>query len=95
LTMPPLPVWFGGRADIQMFLKNQLFQSLSPFKVRLEAVRANGSPAFAVYQMDSAGTYRAAALHVLTIENGEISEINDFLTFDGQLFVNFGLPLMV
>jgi RNA polymerase sigma-70 factor (ECF subfamily) len=95
LTMPPLPAWFGGHTDIKTFLDAFLFQGQSPFKVRLEAVRANGSPAFAVYQMDSTGTYRAAALHILTIENGEISEINDFLTFDGQLFVKFGLPLLV
>src|SRR5690349_8671404 len=95
LTMPPLPVWFGGRADVKTFLDGFLFQSQSPFKVRLEAVRANGSPAFAVYQMDATGTYRAAALHILTLEHGEISEINDFLTFDGQLFVKFGLPLVV
>ncbi len=95
LTMPPLPVWFGGHEDIRAFLEDQLFRSLRPFKVRLEAIRANGSPAFAVYQMDATGMYRAAALHILTIEEGEISEINDFLTFDGQLFVKFGLPLMV
>jgi RNA polymerase sigma-70 factor, ECF subfamily len=95
LTMPPLPVWFGGRADLRAFLEGQLFRSLSPFRVHLKTIRANGSPAFAVYQMDAAGTYRAAALHILTIENGEISEINDFLTFDGQLFIKFGLPVMV
>lgn len=95
LTMPPLPVWFGGHADILAFLNDQLFQGLHPFKVRLQAIRANGSSAFALYQMDSAGAYRAAALHILTIENGEISEINDFLTVDGQLFTQFGLPLMV
>jgi RNA polymerase sigma-70 factor (ECF subfamily) len=95
LTMPPLPVWFGGREGIRVFLENQLFQRLNPFKVSLKAARANGSPAFAVYQMDATGIYRAAALHVLTVEDGEISEINDFLTFDGQLFVKFGLPLMV
>ena len=95
LTMPPLPVWFGGHADVKTFIDGFLFQSMSPFKVRLEAIRANGSPAFALYQMDSTGIYRAAALHILTIENGEISEINDFLTFDGQLFVKFGLPLLL
>jgi RNA polymerase sigma-70 factor (ECF subfamily) len=95
LTMPPLPVWFGGHVDIRSFLDNQLFRSMGPFKVRLEAIRASGSPAFAVYQMDPTGIYRAAALHILTVENGEISEINDFLTFDGQLFINFGLPIMV
>ena len=64
-----------------------------PFRVRLVPIAANGSPAFAVYQLDASGAYRAAALHVLTIENGLISEIHDFLTFDGQLFSRFGLPL--
>jgi RNA polymerase sigma-70 factor (ECF subfamily) len=95
LTMPPLPVWFGGRADVKTFLDGFLFQSMDPFKVKLEAVRANGAPAFAVYQMDQEGVYRAAAIHILTVEDGEITEINDFLTFDGQLFNKFGLPLMV
>lgn len=95
LTMPPLPVWFGGRADIQTFLDGFLFRSISPFKVRLEAVRANGSPTFAVYQMDRDGIYRAAAIHILTIEGGQITEINDYLTFDGQLFSRFHLALMV
>ena len=95
LTMPPLPVWFGGRADIQTFLDGFLFRSRDPFNVRLEAVRANGSPAFAVYQMDQAGVFRAAALHILTIENGQITEINDFLSFDGRLFSRFHLDLLV
>ncbi|RPJ20913.1 MAG: sigma-70 family RNA polymerase sigma factor [Chloroflexi bacterium] len=95
LTMPPLPVWFGGRADIQSFLDGFLFRSMDPFKVRLEALRANGSPAFAVYQMDQEGVYRAAAIHILTIENGQIAEINDFLSFDGQLFSRFHLNLVV
>ena len=95
LTMPPLPVWFGGRADVKTFLDGYLFKSMDPFKVKLEAVRANGSPAFAVYQMDKEGIYRAAAIHILTIENGQIAEINDYLTFDGQLFSRFHLDLVV
>ncbi len=95
LTMPPLPVWFGGHADVKAFLDGFLFQSADPFKVKLEAVRFNGSPAFATYQMDESGVYRAAALQILTIEDGLISEINDYLTFDGQLFSNLGLPLVV
>ena len=95
LTMPPLPVWFGGRLDVQTFLEGGLFKMFDPFRVQLIPVRANGAPAFAVYQMDPQGIYRAAALHILTIENGSIREINDFLTFDGQLFSKFGLPLMI
>ena len=95
LTMPPLPVWFGGHADVKAFLDGFLFRSMDPFKVRLKALHANGSPAFAVYQMDQEGVYRAAAIHILTIEDGQISEINDFLTFDGQLFTRFHLDLVV
>jgi len=45
--------------------------------------------------MDKEGVYRAAAIHILTIENGLIIEINDFLTFDGQLFSRFHLDLVV
>jgi RNA polymerase sigma-70 factor (ECF subfamily) len=95
LTMPPLPVWFSGRADVKAFLDGFLFRSAEPFKVKLEAIRANGSPAFAVYQMDQDGIYRAAAIHILTIENGQITEINDYLTFDNQLFSRFHLDVVV
>src|SRR5688572_19260248 len=89
LTMPPLPIWFSSRADIQTFLDGFLFRSQDPFNVRLEALHANGSPAFALYQMNQDGVYRAAAIHILTIENAPITEINDYLTFDGQLFSRF------
>lgn len=93
LTMPPIPVWFQGRLDIRAFLDGYLFKSFDPFRVKLVPLRANGSPAFAVYQMDASGVYRAAAIHILTIENGGIRELNDFLTPDGRLFSRFGLPL--
>jgi hypothetical protein len=45
--------------------------------------------------LDESGVHRAAALHILTIEHGAIAEINDYLTFDGQLFSKLGLPLVV
>ena len=97
LTMPPLPVWFGGHADVKTFLERiVLFQSRDPFKVKLKFdTPANSSPAFAIDQMDLEGIYRVAAIHILTIEDGRITEINDYLTFDGQLFQRFGLPLRV
>jgi RNA polymerase sigma-70 factor, ECF subfamily len=95
LTMPPLPVWFGGYADIQTFLDGFLFKNNEPFRVRLVPIRMNGSPAFATYQMGQDGIYHAAAIHILTIENGLISEINDYLSFDGKLFSRFNLALVV
>lgn len=95
LTMPPLPIWFSGRVDVKKFLDGYLFKSGTQFKVKLEAVHINGSPAFATYQMDEQGIYRAAAIHILTIEHNQITEINDYLSFDGELFRKLNLPLVV
>ncbi len=94
LTMPPFPVWFKGPAAIRAFLDGFLFKSFDPFRVKLVPLHANGSPAFGVYQMDSSGVYRAAAVHILTVENGRISDINDFLASGDGLFSQLGLPLV-
>ena len=94
LTMPPIPVWFGGHADIRTFLDGYLFKTADPFRLKFVPLHANGSPAFAVYQMDAAGVFRAVAIHILTIKNGGISEINDFLVSDDSLFSQFGLPFV-
>ena len=93
LTMPPIPVWFQGRADIKAFLDGFLFRTYDPFRVKLVPIRASGSPAYAVYQREVSGVYRAAAIHVLTIEHGGISEINDYLSADGKLFIKYHLPV--
>ncbi len=95
LTMPPLPIWFSGHVDVKNFIDSYLFKSGTQFKVKLEAVHINGSPAFAMYQMDEQGIYRAAAIHILTVEHNRITEINDYLSFDGELFRKLNLPLVV
>lgn len=95
LTMPPIPVWYSGRVDVKMFLDGYLFRGPEMRRMKLMPAQINGSPSFVAYQMDESGVYRASALHILTIENGEITEINDYLSFDGQLISKLGLPLMV
>jgi RNA polymerase sigma-70 factor, ECF subfamily len=95
LTMPPIPVWYGGRVDVKMFLDGYLFKGPELRRMKLMPAQINGSPSFVVYHPDESGGHRAAALHILTIENGEITEINDYLSFDGQLFAKLGLPLVV
>lgn len=95
LTMPPIPVWYGGRVDVKAFLDGTLFQGPQARRLKLMPAQVNGSPSFVAYSMDESGVHRAEALHILTIENGEISEINDYLSFDGKLFSKLGIPLVV
>lgn len=94
LTMPPLPAWFRGRVHIQQFLATNLFAGQPAGLFRLRPTRANGCPAFASYRRDDAGIYRPAALHVLTIADEQIVEIDDFLALDDHLFARFGLPAL-
>jgi RNA polymerase sigma-70 factor (ECF subfamily) len=93
ITMPPLPLWYQGRATIQWFFETQLFVGEARGRFRLVATRANGSPAFATYQRDEAGQYGLGALQVLTLEKDRIAEIHDFLVIGNQQFHGFDLPL--
>jgi RNA polymerase sigma-70 factor (ECF subfamily) len=92
ITMPPLPLWYQGRAAIRWFFETQLFAGQARDHFRLVATKANGSPAFATYQRDEAGTYRLGALQVLTINDDKIAEIHDFLAIGNQRFPSFDLP---
>src|SRR5438128_8306854 len=93
ITMPPLPLWYHGRAAIRWFFETQLFAGEARERFRLVATKANGSPAFATYQRDEAGPYRLGALQVLTIEEGQIAEIHDFLAIGNTQFPGFDLPI--
>ena len=92
ITMPPLPLWYQGRATIRWFFETQLFAGEARGRFRLIATRANGCPAFATYNRDEAGEYRLGALQVLTIEDGQIAEIHDFLAIGNRQFPGFDLP---
>jgi len=92
ITMPPLPLWYRGRDAIEWFLRTQLFAGEAQGRFRLVATAANGSPAFATYQRDESGVYRLGALQVLTIVNGQIAEIHDFLAAGDPAFAGFALP---
>jgi RNA polymerase sigma-70 factor (ECF subfamily) len=93
ITMPPLPLWYRGRHAIRVFLETQLFSGDARGHFRLLQTRANGCPAFGTYQRDEAGLYRPATLQVLTLEDEQIIQLDDFLVIgDDRLFRLFDLP---
>jgi len=95
ITMPPLPLWYQGRAAIRWFFETQLFAGDASRRFRLVATRANGSPAFATYQRGDAGDYRLGALQVLTVRGDQIAEIHDFLAIGNPPFPGFDLPISI
>ncbi|MDL4815626.1 sigma-70 family RNA polymerase sigma factor [Actinomadura opuntiae] len=95
ITMPPNPLWFGGR-DAIIGMLSQTFDPSSPAYIgrwRHLPTRANGQFALGGYvQRPGTRVYRAQVLDVLRIEEGLIAEIT---SFEPHLFPAFGLPLTV
>ncbi len=87
LEMPPALTWFAGRAAVLRFFAAQALDV--PGRFRLVPVTANGQPAFAIYQRDSDGAYRADAVTVLTVTPSGIARIVTFRS--PGLFALFGL----
>jgi RNA polymerase sigma-70 factor, ECF subfamily len=88
-TMPPLPVWFQGRAAIATVLQTRIF---TPGRQRhLLPTRANGSPAFGLYQREpEADVYQLFGLVVLGIEGEQIGNLVAFLELSS--LSSFALP---
>ena len=88
LEMPPVLTWFTGRAAVTSFVAANFLTE--PGGLRLVPVTANGAPAFAVYQREPGGAYRAHAVLVPTVTAAGIARIIAFQ--DLVLFGLFGLP---
>jgi RNA polymerase sigma-70 factor, ECF subfamily len=89
LSMPPVPTWFRGAANIRAFLERVIFAGRG--ERRLVATSANGQPAFAVYRATGPGRpLRAHRLHVVALRRGRVAQIVSFA--QPKLFRLFGLP---
>jgi len=95
-AMPPSPSWYQGRAAIRVFVAATVFadEGMFPGKAvqrwRLLLTRANGSPAFAIYQRDKKNEYQAFGLIALTIVEDKLTQIISFI--DPSLPPRFYLP---
>jgi len=77
-TMPPIPAWFQGRAQIATLFRTSIFTI--PRQWRLLPTHANASPAFGLYQRDvEAGVYQLFGLLVLDIVGEQIANTVTFL----------------
>jgi RNA polymerase sigma-70 factor, ECF subfamily len=96
LAMPPSPSWYEGQNAIGTFVAATVFADGGMFsgnaarRWRLLATRANGSPAFAIYQRDEKNEYQPFGLIALTIVGDQLSQIISFI--DPSLPPLFGFP---
>jgi RNA polymerase sigma-70 factor (ECF subfamily) len=96
LAMPPSPSWYQGRDAIRVFVaatifaNEGMFSGKARYRWRLVPTKANGSPAFAIYQRADNNEFLAFGLLVLSCEADLLTQIISFI--DPSLPPNFGLP---
>jgi len=91
--MPPDPQVAVGRDEVLRVWAEGGFGTESFGRLRCVVTRANLQPAVAAYVLPPGDTtWRALAIDVLRIEEGVITEI---VTFPGDLFPRFDLPLLL
>ncbi|CAM5507945.1 sigma-70 family RNA polymerase sigma factor [Mycolicibacterium aubagnense] len=85
-TMPPLPAWFSGRAFVEKFFSERVFET--PW--RLEPLRGNGQPGFACYIRQAGDDrFRPGGVVLLSVADGRITAIDSFL--DPAVCRRFGM----
>ncbi|MEV4758567.1 sigma-70 family RNA polymerase sigma factor [Micromonospora sp. NPDC049559] len=89
LSMPPLPLWLRGPAEISAWMAGTGNGCRGS---RLVPVAASGRPAFGQYRPAAGGSgHEPWALIVLEVSGGQITAVNNFLD-TARLFPLFGLP---
>jgi len=87
-AMPPYPGWCQGREAIA---DSWLMPEGPPGRLRYIPTRANGQLALGVYEHDrEAGCFLPVCLDVLTVDDGRISEVLAFRSFED--YSRLGLP---
>jgi RNA polymerase sigma-70 factor (ECF subfamily) len=87
LEMPPVPLWYQGRADYGRFITRVFTMRGSGW--RMLPAAANGQPALVAYSPDGAGGWQLHTLQVLTVTEQGIA--CNVVFADPRVFEVFGL----
>jgi RNA polymerase sigma-70 factor (ECF subfamily) len=87
LEMPPVPLWYSGRADYSRFIARVFAMRGAGW--RMLPAAANGQPALIAYCPDGAGSWQLHTLQVLTVTTSGVAR--NVVFADPQVFAAFGL----
>ena len=91
LEMPPVPLWYLGRADYGRFIARVFATRGDDW--RMVPVSANGQPSVAAYRRGDGGGYELHTLQVFTVTPGGIS--HNVVFQDAEVFAAFELPVVL
>jgi len=95
LSMPPIPTWYQGTADVAAFVEAAIFGPARPYGVTMRLGGANGQPALATYEPGPDNTMVASGLQVLDVD-GDSRTITAITSFrDPDLAVACGFPMTI
>jgi RNA polymerase sigma-70 factor (ECF subfamily) len=90
-AMPPSPSWYRGLESVRRFLAVAAFAAHPTVRWQLRPTRANGRPAFGVYQTSPPdGAYQPFGIQTVLVADGKIREITTFT--QAALLPRFGMP---
>ena len=90
-SMPPIPSWYRGRAEVGGLVSKTIFSGQARGRWRLLPTVANAQPGFGLYKRnESSGNYDAYGIQVITFAGHQISDITTFR--DPELIGIFNLP---
>ncbi|GAA5175013.1 sigma-70 family RNA polymerase sigma factor [Pseudonocardia eucalypti] len=87
LEMPPVPLWYSGRADYGAFITRVFDMRGTGWRMRVTS--ANGQPALAAYCPSPSGVLQLHTLQVLTVTAHGIA--HNVVFQDPAVFAAFGL----
>lgn len=92
LSMPPVPRWLAGFADVSQFFRAHVAVALRVLPFRAALVEANGALGVAFYRVHEDGLARLFAIQMFELSGGRIRVIDHFMSKSSlQPFVAEGL----
>jgi RNA polymerase sigma-70 factor (ECF subfamily) len=80
LSMPPVPRWLSGSADVGLFFRTHVQPSAKIQLFRAALVEANGALSVAFYRVRDDGQAHLFAIQTYELSGGRIREIDHFMS---------------